>query len=288
MLQFALLLLPSASTSLHSTASCPMRIGAKQLFLDRSCLASLSGLEIALQRPLPAGDKPLLVPDQPWEVQYSFYNSVVDNGTNVALYYDVTIGGPGAPSGVVTALAVSEDGDTFVKPHLGQVILNGKDTNIVFPPAHGPSSILDNSSTGHTPGTVFRDERPGTPASEQWKMVALWNGNETGDVVTTHAMASADGIRWRHFAGPLYSHSDTQDVGMWSPLAGGGNGSYVMFRRQENEWLATTRVCDSCVVAMPAPNGSTGAAQAYCGVGTGAMGKPQNRHAVSDAKPLSS
>ena len=77
-------------------------------------------------------------------------------------------------------------------------------------------------------------------------MVALWNGNETGDVVTTHAFASADGIRWRHYSGPLYSHSDTQDVGMWSPLA----GAYVTFRREEAPWLATQRVCDRCIVSL--------------------------------------
>ena len=42
---------------------------------------------------------------------------------------------------VVTSLAVSEDGDTFAKPELG-LVLNGHDTNIVFPPAYGPWASL--------------------------------------------------------------------------------------------------------------------------------------------------
>ena len=42
---------------------------------------------------------------------------------------------------VVTSLAVSEDGDTFTKPELG-LVLNGHDTNIVFPPAYGPWASL--------------------------------------------------------------------------------------------------------------------------------------------------
>ena len=63
----------------------------KELFLDAAGLEAMSGLEIELHSPQPAGHRPLVTPDRPWESRMSFYNSVVDNGTHVHLYYDVTI-----------------------------------------------------------------------------------------------------------------------------------------------------------------------------------------------------
>ena len=63
----------------------------KELFLDASGLVAMRGLEIELHHPEPAGHRPLVTPDRPWESRMSFYNSVVDNGTHVHLYYDVTI-----------------------------------------------------------------------------------------------------------------------------------------------------------------------------------------------------
>ena len=63
----------------------------KELFLDASGLMAMSGLEIELNSPDPAGHSPLVTPDRPWESRMSFYNSVVDNGTHIHLYYDVTI-----------------------------------------------------------------------------------------------------------------------------------------------------------------------------------------------------
>jgi hypothetical protein len=74
--------------------------------------------------------------DRPWEHHLWFYNSVVDNGTHVAIYYHVyvaTVKGedkPGEnyqdPYYAATALALSTDGGlSFSKPSLGQVRLNG-------------------------------------------------------------------------------------------------------------------------------------------------------------------
>jgi hypothetical protein len=167
-------------------------------------------------------------------------------------------------------------GRTFVKPALGVVVLNGtanadgsgcagcngSATNLVFPLQTGPSRI--GTGSGYAPGTVFLDERPGVPRDERWKMVALWTGtdNNTLDLVETRALGSPDGIRWRCISDALYTHSDTQNVALWSPLAGGGQGAYVAFRRLEAKWVGTERSCSPCVVAQP---GKGEAPKGFCG-----------------------
>ena len=105
------------------------------------------------------------------------------------------------------------------------------------------------------------------PLDERWKMVAEWDGADNAsaklDLVETRAFGSADGIHWRHLGGgPMYAHSDTQNVAFWSPLADAGRGAYVAFRRLEATWVGTKRPCAPCVVAQ---TGNGEAARGYCG-----------------------
>ena len=56
-----------------------------QLFVDMALVASSSGAEVRLHRPVEAEGR-VLVSDEPWENIRSWaYNSVVDNGTHVLL-----------------------------------------------------------------------------------------------------------------------------------------------------------------------------------------------------------
>ncbi len=75
-----------------AAAAAQLRLGARQLFLDAAALDNLRGAHIEAQRPQPAGDEPVLKVDRPWEHHLWFYNSVVQNGSDVALYYHVYVG----------------------------------------------------------------------------------------------------------------------------------------------------------------------------------------------------
>jgi hypothetical protein len=143
----------------------------KHLLLDRSELVSWGdGVEIAMKRSLPTGDEALLVPDRPWEIKYSFYDSVVDiNGSSVALHYNVII--PGGPSATqqATALALSSDGgQSFAKPQLGLVYLGGGRRTLSSLRRQGrlPSSATPRRGTApvqssETSGRVCRRTKPG-------------------------------------------------------------------------------------------------------------------------------
>ena len=85
---------------------------------------------------------------------------------------------------------------------------------------------------------VWRDDRPGVPASQRWK--AIFSGgyrnateNQGGRDKGAWVMGSADGIRFTHAAGnagPALFCSDTQDVSLgWVPHF----EKYAMFIRHD-------------------------------------------------------
>ena len=149
------------------------------------------------------------------------YASAVDNGTHILLYYMVmsTLGQDADKVAMYTALAISADrGASFVKPELGLVdVGDGGKNNIVWPLA--PKTV--SKSGDHQTGTVWIDSKPGTPATEKYKMLALWNP-PGGKGMGTFAWASPDGINWKVLGDPktpLYTGSDTQQVNRTGPAA---------------------------------------------------------------------
>ena len=114
------MLLATATTLLLALAARPTppprSIGsAKQLFLDDVLVASASNVSVRLHRPTTlGGNRPSVLPDQPWECKVSAFSSLVDNGTHTLLYYDNNNCNDGFVPGNDTqrrsSLAVSTDG----------------------------------------------------------------------------------------------------------------------------------------------------------------------------------
>jgi hypothetical protein len=218
---------------------------ARQLFLDARLLQSQGTATIAMHA-LEIDDaqhSPVITPGGPgggeWEGRIAAYNSIVQVGEKVLLFYDaITSAAVQNDIQRSTCVAISTDsGRTFHKPILGLVSFNGSTSNnIVFPP----------NATAHSPGTVFLDKNPATPADERFKMIAKWfpdaNRTEPNKVRRdgTWTFASPDGLRWRPLSRrPVYLMSDTQDVALWDP----SRAKYVAFRRLHQ---GQQRVCQSC------------------------------------------
>ena len=63
------------------------RGGGKQLFFDTDGLAEYKGVTVSVHEPHERDDFAVIY-EEPWENVRSFgYNSVVDNGTHVLIYY---------------------------------------------------------------------------------------------------------------------------------------------------------------------------------------------------------
>ena len=213
----------------------------RQLFLDESSIESSSGTRLRMHPAVIDDSAPKLLPGGPgggpWEGgRIIGYNSVVDNGTHVLLYYDAfSVNGPVKDDiARCTCLAISADGGmTFTKPNLGLVSFNGStDNNIVMP----------RNKTSWSSGTVFKDDNPAAPDTERFKLIALWNPDthKTEDDGETWTFASADGIDFRPLSkGPVYHGSDTQDVALFDPHL----GRYVAFRRLHQP---QARHCNTC------------------------------------------
>ncbi len=171
--------------------------GDKQLFIDEQFFAQKSGIALKVN-PL-TNVQQVLAPDpnRPWEAnRISAGNTVIDDNGQIKLYYDAI-----APSGANDrsrwlCYAVSNDGVNFEKPNLGNISINGADTNIVLPTS--PDIAFE-------PGNVFLDTNPNCPAAERYKMVG------TFDRLTAMAY-SADGRNWTSYNNPSFRLSDTTNV----------------------------------------------------------------------------
>ena len=204
-------------------------LARRHLFFDMSAIESNNGTAIRMHPAVIDDSAPRLssggLGGGPWEGgRIIGYNSVVDNGTHVLMYYDAF-----SVNGQVkhdiqrcTCLAISSDGGkTFTKPRLGLVAFNGSfDNNIVMP----------RNKTSWSSGTVFMDENPEAPPSERYKLIALWNPatHLREDDSGTWTFASPDGIHFTPLStAAVYHGSDTQDVALFdSDLK-----KYVAFRR---------------------------------------------------------
>lgn len=234
----------------------------RQLFLDTEQISASAGVELRLHRPYEEQGFAMQY-DEPWENLRSFgYNSVLDNGTHVLLYYMIKSTWPLSPAecaaagtlgcvngwytNAYTCVAISSDGTSFAKPALGLVEINRSTANNCIWPPGRPGHL----AAKHEPGTVFIDERPGgVPADQKFKMIATWGGGPAGAPADgTYTFASSDGLRWRPLAQrPASGVSGTQHVAFWDP----NHGVYVDYRRSYSDytvhqpwnWNATCAVC---------------------------------------------
>jgi hypothetical protein len=188
----ALTLGSTATDTLAQKNAEPLQIGNQlQLFVDDYLIDSMSGAELTLQAPQPAGVAIRF--DKPWEGNTSAYVSVLQDSGKYRMYYR----GAAAPDYArrsalkpgetlqpahrnLTCYAESSDGITWTKPSLGIVDFNGsRDNNIVFDGGEASENF-----------SPFVDKNPQAPASERYKAVG---GGGKG----LFAFKSADGIHWQ-------------------------------------------------------------------------------------------
>ena len=188
----------------------PINIGSRrELFVDSYLIENLTGLELRLQKPQPAGIS--LRFDRSWEGRYCGYVTVIKDHDVYRMYYrgwpDPQSNGDNSDN-QVTCYAESPDGVNWEKPDLGLVDIEGTYRNNVI--------LAGNGHVSHN-FTPFIDRKPGIPTSERFKAIA---GTAQTGVLT---FASADGIRWRQSKerpilppSPDEIRYDSQNLAFWS------------------------------------------------------------------------
>ena len=187
----------------------------KYLFVNRSTLASIGGARLVLNRPRKA-ETPVIVSDRSWESWAVFAENapIRWNSTHYRLYYECAYGMETPSLSWIhdaICLAESTDGRMWTKPVLGIAEFQGsKQNNIVLPLTMNQTFEL---------GNVFRDDAPGTPDSERWKMTVIPPPSTVSQFAGLHPVnkgavgwytmtsAADDGVSWRL----LHNHSWVDD-----------------------------------------------------------------------------
>eukprot|EP01048_Picozoa_sp_COSAG05_P003791 COSAG05_NODE_183_length_14758_cov_90.142506_3_plen_613_part_00 len=182
---------------------------AKYLMVDGSLLESQSKVRLTMNPPHVAED-PAIVPSEPWE-SHSVGGPITVLNFSPAekrLYYGCNeLLADGNTAEYRQCLAKSTDGGrSWLKPKLGLALRNGSTANNILPP-------FNSSRTGWV--DVFRDDKPGVPASEQYKALV----NEAG---RDHVWVSADAIHFTRHGNksqPVLIGADTQNIGVgWNEI----------------------------------------------------------------------
>ncbi len=185
----------------------PIDIGSrKQLFIDERFIESSKGVGLRMNPPRKLG--PVLVPEMPWELNFGFCASVIEDGGKYKLFYRCE----SADEGANVCLATSEDGLTWERPVLGLVEYAGsKENNIVF---HGVGEAV-----------VFLD--PHGKAEERYKMIVMqdWPDPEKGGL---YCHTSPDGLHWTPGPHVLDIGPDTANQAAWDVQ----RGKYVAYVRK--------------------------------------------------------
>jgi hypothetical protein len=210
-------LLPVVSVGFAaSAAAAPLVLqDRRELLVDDRVIERLSGADVRLGAPIPAGVA--LRFDAPWEGRFSgAFVTVLRDRDKFRLYYRGSAGGDEGQT-EVTCYAESDDGVVWRRPNLGLVESRGsRENNIVV--AYHPERHSHNFS-------VLLDDRPGVPAAERFKAVGgglttSAESRRTGAVRGLYRFVSADGIHWTKLPGaPLFKGYalDTQNVLTWIP-----------------------------------------------------------------------
>ena len=211
-----------------------------ELFVDRTLVESMDGVELEVQQPRRA--EKVFVFDQPWEGNIPFHVAVFKDGEIYRMYYRGSSAvdyihreelEPGetwvAAHEKVVCYAESRDGIHWTRPSLGQVEFNGsRDNNILE--VRGAAKL-----------NPFRDDNPAAPAEARYKAVAFAKpGNHRGLV----ALSSPDGIRWSWMREiPVITDGafDSHNVAFWD----GERGVYVALYRDFLHGVRTLKYATS-------------------------------------------
>lgn len=184
-------------------------VDGKQLFIDDTIIAELENAEKVLNQPTKHPKNPLLVRDQPWEVDEPDYTTVIYDAEENVFKMWYAMHDPKRRPGTsqqILAYATSEDGIAWTKP-----IINEQDgTNIVFYPKV-PMFL--------SPG-IFKDPVARDP-QKRYKMLFSASQDGTDGGLSTNAAYSPDGIHWTEEPkNPTIPYSDTQNCPFWDPRRG--------------------------------------------------------------------
>lgn len=189
-----------------------------------------SNLSFTLHRPAQAVGAKRFEPSLPWESRFGLFHTVVDNDTNVLLYYDVLSTPDGVNARVsdinrTIGLAVSSDGGLSFKPLMvgvrdygGYV---GRNNNIIFP-------LQPNVRFGSF--SVWCDDNPSS--TSRLTMCVQYDGPGGYGI---YFMGSQDGVAWTRLSDtPAWNHGrsipgggpggsgkitdETQEIVQWSAL----------------------------------------------------------------------
>jgi hypothetical protein len=213
----------------------PLQVGSqKQLFIDYKFIESAEGIQLMMQEPFQTREK-LVFADQAWEKEASLgsYNTVVQEGDKVRLWYDIRSGAPPPgqknPAFMGMAYAESRDGIHFSKPVQNLITYHGSSkNNWVLPP--NPDQLAIGG------GSVWRDENPACPPEQRYKSWTKIYPRNNSSIKGPHRIfTSPDGIHWsldeREFKG--LRAADTQPSWFWEPRI----GRYIGYSR---EWVRAT------------------------------------------------
>lgn len=212
-----LVLLSSLLTSLSGfSQDVPVMENRRELFVDDYIIEKLDKVSFRLGQPVSAGQ--VMTFTDPWEGQFSFYNSVVFDGVFYRMYYRGLTGYENRGDQQVTCYAISADGKNWVKPKLRLFEVNGTfDNNVV---------MMDNPEGSTHNFTVLYDNNKDVPAEERFKAIGGISSKGLSRYV------SADGIHWKKFGGNegLFKGKDldSQNVLAWVP----SENQYAIYFRQ--------------------------------------------------------
>jgi len=181
----------------------------RQLFVDDDVIAVVKNVTRRLHSPRKHPGNPLIVRDKPWEgatyFRTSSFNVIRDPAEDLfKCWYEDFYGyfgikDKGVTMGERNFYAQSKDGLNWEKPALGKQIIDGRDTNAIFP--YVPDEAVCCAS-------VILDERDPAP-SRRYKMIYFFRvmgrrvGKETprADAGGLCMSFSPNGIDWRPYEG---------------------------------------------------------------------------------------
>lgn len=199
------------------------------LFLDADGIATSSNISYSLGVPQKNYTLPAVSRTYPWEEFLHFYASallVPGSPSIYRLYYSCfTYNSP-----MYICVAESSDTYEFTKPLNSQFLFNGTPTNRVF--------LVNASSPGSWPGSVFIDDAADVPAAERFKLTYEGGGGQRFLYLAT----SPDGIYWARRSPevpivPVRLFSDTQTAIVRDAS---GSGRYLAFGRSDDDLPGNT------------------------------------------------
>ena len=183
----------------------PVHVASRrELFVDEYLIDDMQGVRLKLHHP--ERREVAFACEAAWEDNVAGFNSLIQEGDSIRLYYRASIPDRGDERNVIAAVAESTDGGrSFTRPNIGLWEFRGsRDNNIVW--------------IGGMPGIppAFVDTNPDAGPDRRYKgLTAEWQ--------KLYAMCSADGVRWKLMQDkPLKMEGtfDTVNTAFWDAAAG--------------------------------------------------------------------